>query len=91
MLKHIETDVFASCFLALIVRSMILFMPDRAAPTSIEILIVDLDSGPEYCRWQRLESLKIIVDLRRIGRFGSGIISSSDGLISFSGFWSGND
>jgi hypothetical protein len=66
--------------LSVIVPSTILFIAWDAIDRSAEILIADLNSCPEYGRWQRLLRAGIHVDFRRIRRFGSSFLSLSDSL-----------
>jgi hypothetical protein len=65
-----------------IIPLTILLIVYDAAPDSVEILIADLKSCPEYGQCQRLRRAGMIVDFRRICGFGSGILSLSDRLFS---------
>jgi hypothetical protein len=63
-----------------------LFIAHDAVANSNRISLTDPDSCPEYDRWQRLRSSRVIGDFRRICRFGSGLPSLSDCLFDFAGF-----
>jgi hypothetical protein len=83
-LKRLETGAFAGAWFSVIVPSAILFISCDAAPDSGQISIASPDSCPEYFRWQRLRHSGIILDFRRICRFGSDLPSLSDSLFDLS-------
>jgi hypothetical protein len=77
-LRQIKNHAFYYCPGSMIVPSSILYISWNAVEDSSQISIGSLDCCPEYGRWQRLLSRGIIVDFRRIRRFGSGFLSLSD-------------
>jgi hypothetical protein len=81
-LKRIETQVFEGFHLSLIVPSTILFIASDAAPDPLQISIADIDSCPEYGRWQQLRRQGQVVDFRRICRSSSDLSSLSDRLLN---------
>jgi serine/threonine protein kinase len=62
------------------------FIACTASVCPPQILIADVDSCPEYARWQQLRNSGMQVDFRRIRRFESGLPSRSDCLFNRFGF-----
>jgi hypothetical protein len=85
LLKHIARDAFGQLHVSVIAPSSVLFIACEAAQDSVQISIDCLDSCPEYGRWQRLRRTGMIIDFRRISRFGSGLPCLSDCLFPFCG------
>jgi hypothetical protein len=66
------------------------FIAGNAFPSPRQISLDNVDSCPEYAQWQRLRSLGIQVDFRRLRRFDSGLPSRSDCFFNLFGFGEGS-
>jgi serine/threonine protein kinase len=90
-LTRIESDAFRGSSLESIeFPQNVQFFACNTHRDQYQILLANVDSCPEYGRWQRLRSLGIQMDFRRIRRFNSGLPSRSDCLFDLSGFREGS-
>jgi hypothetical protein len=64
----------------------VLFIASTAVDIASQILLVDVDSCPEFGRWLRLKRLGITVDFRRVERLYFDLRSLSDYIANLSGF-----
>jgi serine/threonine protein kinase len=86
-LLRIEPSAFSGSSLRSIeIPQNVQFVACNASSNPRRLSLANVDSCPEYARWQRLRSLGIRVDFRRIRRFDSGFLSRSDCLFDLFGF-----
>jgi hypothetical protein len=86
-LTRIESSAFSNSSLESIeIPRNVHFIALDASQNPHQISLANVDYCPEYARWQRLRSLGIQVDFRRIRRFDSGLLSRSDCLFNRFGF-----
>jgi hypothetical protein len=86
-LNRIESNAFSfSSLKSIEIPRNVQFIACDAFHDSCQISVAHIDSCPEYARWQRLQSLGIRVDFRRIRRFDSNLPSRSDCLFNLFGF-----
>jgi hypothetical protein len=86
-LLRIESSAFSySSLKSIEIPRNLHFIAFNAFQNPRQISLANVDSCPEYARWQRLRSLGIPVDFRRIRRFNSGLLSQSDSLFDLFGF-----
>jgi serine/threonine protein kinase len=86
-LNRIESYAFqCSSLKSIEIPQSIQFIACNAYRDPRQISLANVDSCPEYARWQRLRNMGIQVDFRRIRRFDSDLPSQSDCLFNLFGF-----
>jgi hypothetical protein len=90
-LTRIESSAFSySSLESITIPPNVQFIACSASGDPRQFSLANLDSCPEYARWQRVRSLGIQLDFRRIRRFNTGLLSRSDCLFDLSGFREGS-
>jgi hypothetical protein len=71
------------------IPSTVVFIASEAIDDPFQISLTNSGFCPEFERWQFVNSLSLVLDFRRIRRFGSGLPSISECLFDLSGFREG--
>jgi hypothetical protein len=89
-LKRIESGVFSTCHIFIVIPSTIVFVAYDAHNNLFQLSLSDSDSCPMFDRWRRLRKSGIAVDFQRILRFTSDLPQFKDLVLDLSGFEQGS-